>query len=71
MRSREAWTEPKKDGEMVPQVSPIELSPNREALESHDPSREHGNVERIQKSLPIAFNHTGNEWGAVTRSDRS
>ena len=33
MRSREAWTEPKKDGEMVPQVSPIELSPNREALE--------------------------------------
>ena len=56
---------------MVPQVSPIELSPNREALESHDPSREHGNVERILKSLPIAFNHTGNEWGAVTRSDRS
>ena len=47
---------------MVPQVSPIELSPNREALESHDPSREHGNVERIPEVTPIAFNHTGNEW---------
>ena len=53
MRSREAWTEPKKkDGEMVPQVSPIELSPNREALESHDPSREHPNVERIPEVTP-------------------
>ena len=71
MRSREAWTEPKKDGEMVPQVSPIELSPNREALEPHDPSREHPNVERIPEVTPIAFNHTGNEWGPVTRSDRS
>ena len=49
---------------MVPQVSPIELSPNREALESHDPSREHGNVERILKSLPIAFNHTGERVGS-------
>ena len=28
----------KKDGEMVPQVSPIELSPNREALESRPKS---------------------------------
>ena len=37
---------------MVPQVSPIELSPNREALESHDPSREHGNVERIPEVTP-------------------
>ena len=71
MRSREAWTELKKDGEMVPQVSPIELSPNREALESHDPSREHPNVERIPEVTPIAFNRTGNEWGPVTRSDRS
>ena len=53
MRSREAWTEPKKkDGEMVPQVSPIELSPNREALEPHDPSREHPNVERIPEVTP-------------------
>ena len=56
---------------MVPQVSPIELSPNREALEPHDPSREHPDVERIPEVTPIAFNHTGNEWGAVTRSDRS
>ena len=53
MRSREAWTEPKKkDGEMVPQVSPIELSPNREALEPHNPSREHDNVERIPEVTP-------------------
>ena len=37
---------------MVPQVSPIELSPNREALESHDPSREHPNVERIPEVTP-------------------
>ena len=64
MRSREAWTEPKKDGEMVLQVSPIELSPNREALESHDPSREHGNVERIPEVTPIAFNHTGERVGS-------
>ena len=62
MRSREAWTEPKKDGEMVPQVSPIELSPNREALESHDPSREHGNVERIPEVTPHRVQPTGNEW---------
>ena len=67
MRSREAWTEPKKDGEMVPQVSPIELSPNREALESHDPSREHGNVERIPEVTPHRVQPRGNEWGAVTR----
>ena len=66
MRSREAWTEPKKDGEMVPQVSPIELSPNREALEPHNPSREHDNVERIPEVTPIAFNHTGERVGAVT-----
>ena len=53
MRSREAWTEPKKkDGEMVPQVSPIELSPNREALEPHDPSREHPDVERVPEVTP-------------------
>ena len=35
----------KKNGEMVPQVSPIELSPNQEALESTTQSREHPNVE--------------------------
>ena len=51
MRSREAWTEPKKDGEMVPQVSPIELSPNRKHW-VHDPSREHPNVERIPEVTP-------------------
>ena len=63
MRSREAWTEPKKkDGEMVPQVSPIELSPNREALESHDPSREHGNVEWDPRSHSPSRSTTGNEW---------
>ena len=71
MRSREAWTEPKKDGEMVPQVSPIELSPNREALESHDPSREHGNVERIPEVTPHRVQPHGERVGAVTRSDRS
>ena len=48
---------------MVPQVSPIELSPNREALESHDPSREHPNVERIPEVTPIAFNRTGERVG--------
>ena len=49
------------------QVSPIELSPNREALESHDPSREHGNVERIPEVTPHRVQPRGNEWGAVTR----
>ena len=49
---------------MVPQVSPIELSPNREALEPHSPSREHDNVERIPEVTPIAFNHTGERVGS-------
>ena len=54
MRSREAWTEPKKkkDGEMVPQVSPIELSPNREALESTTQVVNTQNVERIPEVTP-------------------
>ena len=56
---------------MVPQVSPIELSPNREALESHDPSREHGNVERIPEVTPIAFNqHRVQEEQLSDRTDR-
>ena len=64
MRSREAWTEPKKkDGEMVPQVSPIELSPNREAL---GPTQvvNTATSSGSQKSLPIAFNHTGERVGS-------
>ena len=54
----------KKDGEMVPQVSPIELSPNREALESHDPSREHGNVERIPEVTPHRVQPHGERVGS-------
>ena len=53
----------KKDGEMVPQVSPIELSPNREALESHDPSREHPNVERIPEVTPHRVQPHGERVG--------
>ena len=64
MRSREAWTEPKKDGEMVPQVSPIELSPNREALEPHNPSREHDNVERIPEVTPHRVQPHGERVGS-------
>ena len=64
MRSREAWTEPKKkDGEMVPQVSPIELSPNRKHW---SPTTQVVNTQTSsgsQKSLPIAFNHTGERVG--------
>ena len=56
---------------MVPQVSPIELSPNREALSPTTQVVNTATSSGSQKSLPIAFNHTGNEWGAVTRSDRS
>ena len=64
MRSREAWTEPKKkDGEMVPQVSPIELSPNREALEPPTQVVNTQTSSGSQKSLPIAFNHTGERVG--------
>ena len=54
----------KKDGEMVPQVSLIELSPNREALESHDPSREHGNVERIPEVTPHRVQPHGERVGS-------
>ena len=43
---------------------PIELSPNREALEPHNPSREHDNVERIPEVTPIAFSHTGERVGS-------
>ena len=65
MRSREAWTEPKKkDGEMVPQVSPIELSPNREALEPLAQVVNTTTSSGSQKSLPIAFNHTGERVGS-------
>ena len=49
---------------MVPQVSPIELSPKREEMEPHDAGREHGNVERIPEVTPIAFNHTGERVGS-------
>ena len=49
---------------MVPQVSPIELSPNREALESHDPSREHGNVERIPEVTPHRVQPHGERVGS-------
>ena len=48
---------------MVPQVSPIELSPNREALESHDPSREHPNVERIPEVTPHRVQPHGERVG--------
>ena len=65
MRSREAWTEPKKkDGEMVPQVSPIELSPNREALSPTTQVVNTTTSSGSQKSLPIAFNHTGERVGS-------
>ena len=49
---------------MVLQVSPIELSPNREALESHDPSREHGNVERIPEVTPHRVQPHGGTSGS-------
>ena len=49
---------------MVLQVSPIELSPNREALESHDPSREHGNVERIPEVTPHRVQPHGERVGS-------
>ena len=48
---------------MVPQVSPIELSPNREALESHDPSREHPNVEWSPEVAPHRVQPHGERVG--------
>ena len=48
---------------MVPQVSPIELSPNREAL-GPDPSREHGNVERIPEVTPHRVQPHGERVGS-------
>ena len=48
---------------MVPQVSPIELSPNREALESHDPSREHPNVEWSSEVAPHRVQPHGERVG--------
>ena len=49
---------------MVPQVSPIELSPNREALEPHDPSREHPDVERIPEVTPHRVQPHGERVGS-------
>ena len=49
---------------MVPQVSPIELSPNREALEPHNPSREHDNVERIPEVTPHRVQPHGGTSGS-------
>ena len=49
---------------MVPQVSPIELSPNREALESPTQVVNTATSSGSQKSLPIAFNHTGERVGS-------
>ena len=49
---------------MVPQVSPIELSPNREALESTTQVVNTATSSGSQKSLPIAFNHTGERVGS-------
>ena len=49
---------------MVPQVSPIELSPNREALEPHNPSREHDNVERIPEVTPHRVQPHGERVGS-------
>ena len=49
---------------MVPQVSPVELSPKREALEPPTQVVNTATSSGSQKSLPIAFNHTGERVGS-------
>ena len=51
--------------EHVPPKEVWKLQPPRQEVEPHDPSREHGDVEWGQKSLPIAFNHTGERVGTT------
>ena len=70
MRSR-AWTEPKK--KMARWYRRYRRSSYRRTGKHWSPAQvvNTQTSSGSQKSLPIAFSRTGNEWGPVTRPDRS